>query len=116
MTAPNSWISLASLQARHAVAEEPLPDRLVDGFGRLHNSLRISVTDRCNFRCVYCMPEEIEFYPKEQILTYEEILRLARIAMRLGVDKIRLTGGRPPEPRDAPVLVRAPFELGRPRD
>src|SRR5438105_304981 len=116
MTAPNSWISLASLQARAAVAAEPLPDRPVDGFGRLHNSLRISVTDRCNFRCVYCMPEEIEFYPKEQILTYEEILRLARIAIRLGVDKIRLTGGEPLVRRDVPVLVRALSELGTLRD
>src|SRR5204863_9869883 len=116
MTVPNSWISLGSLQAGRAVADEPLPNRLVDGFGRLHNSLRISVTDRCNFRCVYCMPEETEFYPKEQILTYEEILRLARIASRLGVDKIRLTGGEPLVRRDVPTLVRALAEMGTLRD
>jgi cyclic pyranopterin phosphate synthase len=116
MTASNSWISLATLQSPRAFTDAPLPDRLVDGFGRLHNSLRISVTDRCNFRCVYCMPEEVEFYPKEQILTYEEILRLARIAARLGVDKIRLTGGEPLVRRDVPVLVRALAEMGTLRD
>src|SRR5437763_11195318 len=62
------------------------------------------------------MPEEVEFYPKEQILTYEELLRLARIATRLGVDKIRLTGGEPLVRRDVPILVRALAELGTLRD
>jgi cyclic pyranopterin phosphate synthase len=94
----------------------PLPDRLTDGFGRIHTNLRISITDRCNFRCVYCMPEEMQFFPRELILSYEEILRLARIACRLGVDKVRLTGGEPLVRRDLPVLVRGLLDLGKLRD
>jgi len=90
-----------------AGARGPLPTRLVDGFGRVHTNLRISITDRCNFRCVYCMPEEMEFYPRGVILTYEEIVRLAGVASRLGVDKIRLTGGEPLVRRDLPRLIRA---------
>ncbi|MBM3459639.1 MAG: GTP 3',8-cyclase MoaA [Armatimonadetes bacterium] len=93
-----------------------MPTRLVDRFGRIHSNLRISITDRCNFRCVYCMPEEMEFYPREVILTYEEIMRLARIAADLGVDKIRLTGGEPLVRRDLPVLVRGLDALNRFRD
>ena len=94
----------------------PLPAQLVDGFGRVHNNLRISITDRCNFRCVYCMPEDQEFYPKELILSYEEIMRLARMMGRLGVDKIRLTGGEPLVRRDLPTLVRGLCDLGTLRD
>src|SRR3990172_6194696 len=80
---------------------------LVDQFRRPLRDLRISVTDRCNFRCFYCMPAEIygeryEFLPKPEVLTYEEIARLARILVGLGVNKIRLTGGEP--------LVRADLE------
>lgn len=71
-----------------------------DKFGRPLRDLRISVTDRCNFRCTYCMPAEIfgdtyKFLPKEQILTFEEITRLTRILVGLGVTKVRLTGGEP---------------------
>jgi cyclic pyranopterin phosphate synthase len=88
----------------------------VDGFGRLHTSMRISITDRCNFRCVYCMPEEMEFYPREFILTYEEILRLARVACRLGVERIRLTGGEPLVRRDLPRLVRGLVRIPGVRD
>jgi cyclic pyranopterin phosphate synthase len=84
----------------------PLPARLIDGFGRVHNSLRISITDRCNFRCVYCMPEEATFAPREHILTYEEIIRLAGLMTTLGVDRFRLTGGEPTVRRDLPTLVR----------
>jgi cyclic pyranopterin phosphate synthase len=84
----------------------PFPERLVDSFGRVVTNLRISVTDRCNFRCVYCMPEEMAFYDRAEILTYEEILRVARIVVRVGVKKIRLTGGEPTVRRDLPVLVR----------
>jgi GTP 3',8-cyclase len=69
---------------------------LRDSFGRRHNYLRISVTDRCNFRCVYCMPAHgLVWREREEILTFEEIERLARIFARRGVDKIRLTGGEP---------------------
>lgn len=79
---------------------------LVDSFGRLHNNLRISVTDRCNIRCVYCMPENPLFLPRQQILSFEEIDRFVRAVVPLGIDKIRLTGGEPLVRRDLPILVR----------
>jgi len=79
--------------------------QLIDSFGRIHNNLRISVTDRCNIRCVYCMPENVEFMPRQKLLTFEEIERFARIAARLGVTKVRLTGGEPLVRRDLPTLV-----------
>lgn len=71
-------------------------NRLTDRFGRVHDYLRISVTDRCNLRCVYCMPEEgMEFEPDENILTFDEIEAVVRVLARLGVRKVRLTGGEP---------------------
>jgi cyclic pyranopterin phosphate synthase len=80
-------------------------DRLVDSFGRLHNNLRVSVTDRCNIRCVYCMPEQVEFLPRAQLLSFEEIERFVRIAGTLGIDKVRLTGGEPLVRRDLARLI-----------
>jgi cyclic pyranopterin phosphate synthase len=69
---------------------------LLDGFGRVHTNLRISVTDRCNIRCFYCMPaENVRFRPKDEILTFEEIARFTRVAAGLGISKLRLTGGEP---------------------
>ena len=68
---------------------------LVDGFGRRHDDLRVSVTDRCNLRCTYCMPEEPEWFPRERILTFEEIERLVRMLVGAGVRKLRITGGEP---------------------
>jgi cyclic pyranopterin phosphate synthase len=68
---------------------------LIDNFGRIHDSLRISVTDRCNIRCFYCMPEDVKFQGREQILSFEELERFARISVSLGVRKLRLTGGEP---------------------
>jgi cyclic pyranopterin phosphate synthase len=69
---------------------------LFDTFGRVHTSLRISVTDRCNIRCFYCMPNEnVQFRPRNEILSFEEISRVARVLARLGVRKLRLTGGEP---------------------
>lgn len=79
---------------------------LQDRFGRIHDDLRISVTDRCNLRCTYCMPEEPVWFPHEEILSYEEIVRLVRVAIRRGVRKLRLTGGEPLIRRDLPLLVR----------
>jgi cyclic pyranopterin phosphate synthase len=72
-------------------------DELVDGFGRVHRDLRISVTDRCDFRCTYCMPEEgLPWVPRDQVLTYEEIGRIAGVMVeRFGITSIRLTGGEP---------------------
>lgn len=84
---------------------EPPADRLIDSFGRRHNNLRISVTDRCNIRCVYCMPESVLFLPRQELLTFEEIERFVRVAVPLGIDKIRLTGGEPLVRRGLPELV-----------
>src|SRR5262249_44476757 len=70
-------------------------------------NLRISVTDKCNFRCVYCMPAEgLPWLPRAEILTFEEITRLARVMADLGIEQIRLTGGEPLVRRDLPELVR----------
>ncbi len=81
--------------------------RLVDGYGRLHDNLRVSVTDRCNIRCYYCMPERpVHYVPREDLLTYEEIERFVRIAVSLGIRKVRITGGEPTVRRDLPALVR----------
>ena len=80
---------------------------LIDSFGRIHTNLRISVTDRCNIRCFYCMPEAgVKFVPRDEILSFEEIERFVRIAAGLGVDKLRVTGGEPLVRRDLPVLIR----------
>ncbi len=81
---------------------------LVDAFGRVATSLRISVTDRCNYRCVYCMPAEgVPFVPKAEVLTYEELLRLVRVLAALGVRKVRVTGGEPLLRRDLPRFIAA---------
>ena len=79
---------------------------LVDGFGRRHTDLRISVTDRCNLRCSYCMPLDVVFKPREELLTAEEIARVAGVFAGLGIRTIRLTGGEPLIRRDLPALVR----------
>ena len=84
-----------------------LDRRLVDRFGRVHNNLRISVTDRCNIRCFYCMPEaDAVFRPRDEILSFEEIEHFVRVAAGMGIDKLRLTGGEPLVRRDLPSLVR----------
>ena len=80
---------------------------LIDTFDRIHDNLRISVTDRCNIRCFYCMPEDgVKYMPREEILSFEEIERFARIAVSLGVTKLRVTGGEPLVRKDLPVLIR----------
>jgi GTP 3',8-cyclase len=80
---------------------------LRDSWEREIKSVRISVTDKCNFRCTYCMPAEgLEWLGRDQILTFEEIARLAGVLARLGVDEVRLTGGEPLVRRDVPALVR----------
>jgi len=82
------------------------PRRLIDRFGRLHNNLRVSVTDRCNIRCFYCMPaDNVEFMPREELLSFEEIERVVRIGTTLGIDRVRLTGGEPLVRRDLHRLV-----------
>jgi cyclic pyranopterin phosphate synthase len=80
---------------------------LVDTHGRVHTSLRISVTDRCNIRCFYCMPNEnVRFRPREEILTFEEITRFVRVVAQMGVHRLRLTGGEPLVRHDLPRLVK----------
>ncbi len=81
----------------------PLTDRL----GRVHTSLRISVTDRCNIRCFYCMPAtDVVFRPREELLSFEEIQRMAHVAASLGVNKLRITGGEPLMRSELPTLIR----------
>ena len=99
---------------RHLTDQEmPLSGPLVDRYGRAHTDLRISVTDRCNLRCLYCLPEEgVPFRPREEILTFEEIARVAEVARRLGVTALRLTGGEPLLRRRLVELVRSLAALG----
>ena len=79
---------------------------LRDSWGREIKSVRVSVTDKCNFRCTYCMPAEgLQWLRREEILSFEEIARLVGVLARLGVDEVRLTGGEPLVRRDLPVLV-----------
>src|SRR6185437_3220100 len=79
---------------------------LSDSWGREIKSLRVSVTDKCNFRCKYCMPAEgLEWLPREEVLSFEEIERIVRALAAMGVDEVRLTGGEPLIRRKLPVLV-----------
>ena len=79
---------------------------LTDSWGREIRSVRVSVTDKCNFRCRYCMPAEgLEWLPREEVLSFEEIARLVSVLAEMGVDEVRLTGGEPLVRRDLPVLV-----------
>ena len=71
------------MKVRHPIA---------DTFDRTHRNLRISVTDRCNIRCVYCMPEEVKFLPSSEILSFEEIERAVRLMVEMGINRVRLTG------------------------
>jgi cyclic pyranopterin phosphate synthase len=105
--------SLRPTGHRSALAREELVDvipisgPLIDSYGRRIRSMRISITDKCNFRCTYCMPAEgLPWLSKADILSYEEIERIARIAVDLGIEQIRLTGGEPLVRRDVPELVR----------
>jgi cyclic pyranopterin phosphate synthase len=91
----------------------PLEGPLVDTFGRVADDLRISVTDRCNFRCTYCMPAEgLAWLPKHELLTFEELTRLLAIFVRLGVRSLKVTGGEPLVRADLPVLVRMFRQVG----
>lgn len=84
-----------------------MPEQLIDTFGRVHTNLRISVTDRCNIRCFYCMPaENVQFMERSQLLTFEEIERFVRISVPLGLRKIRLTGGEPLVRKELHKLVQ----------
>lgn len=94
----------------------PDSSQLIDTFGRKHSNLRISVTDRCNLRCIYCMPEDVTFMDRHELLSFEEIAEFVRAAVPLGIDKIRLTGGEPLMRRELPRLVRLLAEIPGIRD
>ena len=86
--------------------DAPRPAPLIDGFGRVHTNVRISVTDRCNLRCFYCMPaDDAQFMDRGELLTFDEIERFVRVVARLGVNKVRLTGGEPLVRREIEKLV-----------
>jgi GTP 3',8-cyclase len=109
---PVSADDTVAVGAESAAKATDLRDgRLLDALRRPLHDLRISVTDRCNFRCTYCMPKEVfgrayKFLPREELLTFEEIARLARIFAAHGAEKIRLTGGEPTVRRGLPKLVQ----------
>jgi cyclic pyranopterin phosphate synthase len=118
-------IRQAPRAATHGAEVESVPGHVIDRRGRLLRDLRISVTDRCNFRCTYCMPKEVfdrdySFLPHAQLLSFEEITRLARIFVAHGVEKLRLTGGEPLLRKDLPRLIEMLSKLttpdGRPLD
>jgi cyclic pyranopterin phosphate synthase len=91
----------------------PANDPLTDTFGRVADDLRISVTDRCNFRCTYCMPADgVAWLPKSEILTFEELTRLLALFVRLGVRSLKVTGGEPTVRADLPKLIRMFREAG----
>jgi len=90
-----------------SLSKGPDSAALTDGFGRAIGDLRLSVTDRCNLRCVYCIPEETPtFQPREELLTFEELERVTSLFVAAGVSKVRLTGGEPLLRRDLPDLVK----------
>lgn len=104
---PTAQTSTPPATEGRTVGSQPVTDR----FGRPLRDVRISVTDRCNFRCTYCMPKEVfgrnyRFLPRQQLLTFEEIERLGRIFTTFGVHKFRLTGGEPLMRRDLETLIR----------
>ena len=91
----------------NAISSRPIRRSLIDQWGRVHTSLRLSVTDRCNIRCFYCMPmENANFRSRDELLTYDELARFVRVAVSLGIAKYRLTGGEPLVRHDLPALVK----------
>jgi GTP 3',8-cyclase len=91
----------------------PASGPLIDTFGRVADDLRISVTDRCNFRCTYCMPAEgLNWLPKQELLTFEELTRLLALFVRLGVRSLKITGGEPTVRANLPTLVRMFRDVG----
>ncbi len=95
-----------------APAQASRPGRLIDSHGRVIRDLRLSVTDRCNYRCVYCMDPDFRYMPKQQLLKLEEYLTLARVCVSLGIEKIRVTGGEPTLYPELEPLLWGLGELG----
>jgi GTP 3',8-cyclase len=86
--------------------------QLVDGMGRTIVNLRISVTDRCNFRCTYCMPaDNVDFMDRSKLLSFEELTRIATLVSKMGINRLRLTGGEPLMRKDLPVLIKMLSEV-----
>jgi cyclic pyranopterin phosphate synthase len=119
VTAVPIAVSAGPGRREQTVAGQPSPEAmptegpLVDGYGRVHDDLRISVTDRCNLRCTYCMSEEgMTFLPRAALLSIDEIVRVARVARGLGVSSIRLTGGEPLVRNGLPDLVARLADIG----
>lgn len=120
MTATTIFLGLPAVADSVVAPAEPRPDSpaLLDTFGRIATDLRVSVTDRCNLRCMYCMPAEgLEWLPRPDLLTDDEIVRLVRVAvLRLGITQIRFTGGEPLLRRGLTEIIAAVAELDpRPR-
>ena len=101
----DDFLKVTSTEARD-LTPKPFPSQLVDPFGRAVDYIRISVTDRCDFRCVYCMAEEMTFLPKKDLLTLEELEQVCRTFMSMGTRRIRLTGGEPLVRRNIIQLIR----------
>jgi len=119
----NMHVNNSTLSMTPGIDTDFMPDidnttnpALIDNFGRRVSYVRISVTDRCDFRCVYCMSENMTFLPREQILTLEEIARLGQAFTELGVDKIRITGGEPLVRRNVMWLFRQLGQLPKLRE
>lgn len=110
-TVPKLYATLCEKQVSDVQKDNPASDMLVDSFGRLHTYLRISLTERCNLRCQYCMPAEgVELTPSTRLLSQNEIMRLADLFVSSGVTKIRLTGGEPTIRKDIEEIC---LELSR---
>ncbi len=104
---PGGTMIADSMEQKTADLPDAGASRLVDAFGRKHSSLRVSVTDRCNIRCTYCMPsEQIQFMPRPWLLSFEELARIIKVFCGLGIRKLRLTGGEPLVRRGLPELIR----------
>src|SRR5688572_21023387 len=103
----HALLEQASARRRELEAERVGATGMRDGFGRRIEYLRVSVTDKCNLRCVYCMPEEgLPWLHKDKLLTYEEITRIVAAMAPLGLRRVRITGGEPLVRRDVPELAR----------
>lgn len=95
-----------------AVDDMPHDGPLVDRYGRVHRDLRLSITDRCNLRCVYCLSDDVKFLPRDQVLSFDEITRVATVAHDLGITSVRITGGEPLARRGVPDLVARLARIG----